>query len=589
MIENASDAVESSKSPSWRRRNLVIAAGMIAGLAIVFVVAVVVFLFVDPFGWNLFGRRQAENAARAIPADMAFYASLNMRNMNCEDLNPIVWAFSEELKAEGTCAVDELFEYFDDYLEETAGMTFNQDVKPWIGEAIAIGLDDLDFSMDGDFRDIRLVLAVEARGPKAADDFLVRLMAAITEKTGEQFVEETYQDRTLYYVEDSIEGTEPFVFTLSGDMLLFGIGKNTIEAAIDAQQGESLADVAGFQETIQLLPSGRILTFYIDFEGYLEMMSGLLGGMFGLDPTSFYDENLGAMPAAAAGISIVDEGIQVDTAYKMDVENLSEEMRSVYEMAQKQPRTASLMPEGTVIYFVNQRLDMVWANLRQTIIEGSIGTDFDESMDMAQLSLGFNPDKDLFPNLDGEWALGVLPSSEGVLVDELDATLGFAFVLETSDPDAIKGVVEEFSLRIEQQGMGEVESEQIDEATLYQLVDMFTGQSLVSYGVVEDHLIIGSSMDTLAELFTDRPSLSQSRQYKDVVRAFPRDTDPVLYVDIQGLVATLRENMSSTERELFDQDVGRIWKPITCFAIESGPLRGDTMKATMILFIDTER
>ena len=49
MIENAPDTAEARKSPSWRRRNLVIAAGMIAGLAIMFVVAV--FCIVS---WSVF-------------------------------------------------------------------------------------------------------------------------------------------------------------------------------------------------------------------------------------------------------------------------------------------------------------------------------------------------------------------------------------------------------------------------------------------------------------------------------------------------------------------------------------------------------
>jgi hypothetical protein len=114
MIKKAPETSEAPRSSNQRKRNLVVVAGVVTGLAIVFVVAVVILLFIDPFGWNLFGRRQAEKAARAIPIDVAFYASLNMRNVTCDELNPIVWAFSEELKVQGKCAVDELFEYFDD-------------------------------------------------------------------------------------------------------------------------------------------------------------------------------------------------------------------------------------------------------------------------------------------------------------------------------------------------------------------------------------------------------------------------------------------------------------------------------------------
>ena len=97
---------EEPTSPD-RTRTFMIAAGVTAGL----VIALVALLLIDPFGWDVFGLKRAEVAAQAIPTDVAIYLSLDLGNIICEDLNPIVWAFSDEFKEEGKCAIDELFKW----------------------------------------------------------------------------------------------------------------------------------------------------------------------------------------------------------------------------------------------------------------------------------------------------------------------------------------------------------------------------------------------------------------------------------------------------------------------------------------------
>ncbi len=104
---------EEPTSPN-RRRNLLIAAGVAAGL----VIALLALLVIDPFGWNIFGPKRVEIAAQAIPTDVAIYLGFDLGNITCEDLNPIVWAFSNELKDEGKCAIDELFISLDEGMQE---------------------------------------------------------------------------------------------------------------------------------------------------------------------------------------------------------------------------------------------------------------------------------------------------------------------------------------------------------------------------------------------------------------------------------------------------------------------------------------
>ena len=62
----------------------------------------------------------------------------------------------------------------------------------------------------------------------------------------------------------------------------------------------------------------------------------------------------------------------------------------------------------------------------------------------------------------------------------------------------------------------------------------------------------------------------------------------MVYVDIQGFIANIRETMSPDEREYFDDDVGSQLTPFTFFAAGTMPPRNDLIRATMILFIETD-
>jgi hypothetical protein len=239
------------------------------------------------------------------------------------------------------------------------------------------------------------------------------------------------------------------------------------------------------------------------------------------------------------------------------------------------------------LHFYSYHLDLVWQNMIDTI-SAMEGADFVESMEMFELTFGFDIGDDLFAKLDGEWAFAMMPSSAGFLSEFLEVPIGFSILAETSDPHGLLEVSEAFYTNAELQGLGEVEKSQDERGTYYDLIDMFSGTAIFTYGVVDDLFVIGSSKDMLDDIFTDRRSLSESDRYQRVWKSFPSDIAPMVYVDIQGFVANIRETMSPDEREYFDDEVGSSLKPFTFFAAGTMLPRNGLMRATMILFIETE-
>jgi hypothetical protein len=216
------------------------------------------------------------------------------------------------------------------------------------------------------------------------------------------------------------------------------------------------------------------------------------------------------------------------------------------------------------------------------------GTDYEEAMEMFELSFGFNPSLDLFPRLDGEWGFGLIPSSKGILAEEGDIPFGFVLLSETSDVEGLHTVCDDFSMNAELQGMGQVDTREDQAAVYYEMVDMFSGSTIVAYGAGSEYFFIGSSAETVQDLFSNRASLSESVTYRNVWKSFPRDMTPLLYIDVDGIIANLREYMSAAERVSFDEDLEGFWNKINFLALGGMPMEKDMMQATFILFIETD-
>jgi hypothetical protein len=578
---------EEDAASKSRRRNFAFISGAIAGV-VTLLIALCVFLYIDPFGWNFLGLRRAEAAAEAIPLDAALYLSLDLGNITCEALNPIVWAFSEEWEGEGKCAVDELIKEVDESMAEAWGLTFSDDVRPWIGESIALGWSDFVMDSYGSVKDVEMVIAVEVRKPDAADEFLLALLEAISEETGEQIIEADYQNETISYV-DTVTDLEQYAFSRSGNMLLFSLGKGNIEAAIDAQEGESLADSTAFQDTLAKLPSGRMLTVYLDSSQIIGAFSGILNSLGQRDAFEVLAEAFGPAHYEAGGLYVVDDGIRADMAFVFDPETLTEEMLTAYEYVGKQPQTDSLLPEDTLVYRVgsgiHRSVDGLQENLRR--MEGA--GELTAPLLFFEMTYGFHPIADFLAKLDGEWAFGILPSSRGIWAEELDFPMGFVFLAGTSDPTRLLDVSESIASLLEEYEVGHVKEVFNEKTTLYELVDMIDGDTvLFTYGVGEGYFLVGSTAHTLNELFTGGRSLADSERYIQVWEAFPKGMTPVMYVDVQGLTTFIQQNLPANLQPPFEGDAEQYLHPVTTFAVAGSPIEDGVSKAALILFIETE-
>ena len=299
--------------------------------------------------------------------------------------------------------------------------------------------------------------------------------------------EEEYQGVNITALGDQV------AFARSERLVIFGANAASVQAAIDAQKTGSLSGQPAYKDLAKQLPGDRALTVYVNGSQFQDALKELAGSSFGNLSGSI---SFGSWREAVVSLSIVDAGVQLDTVYAYDTASMSEEQKALLESSGADPRTDDLFPEGTLFFLKGQRLDLVWKAYRQVLGESLGSTDFDEAMNMFAQQYGFNPDSDLFPYLNGEWALGLMPSSEGLLAKSANVNLGFAFLAETNNPAALRTTMDSLHPRLEEQGavINETESGGIK---FTQLEDQSSVGTLAAYCVSDRYLALGSSSKSL--------------------------------------------------------------------------------------------
>lgn len=572
-------------SESNDRQRMIVGLGVLAGIVLVIIVAVVILLFVDPFGWDLLGTAGKDAAVEAVPTDSLMYLHLDLGSLKDENLEAIVRALSPEPLEEDMTFFDQQMERLDEILTEELNMTYSEDIQPWIGNDFGLSVSDLMSGLSGGSEEESILVVVGISDEKAADEFLEQLVAELETRSGGTVQDESYENQTIYYIENGI--IDKLAICHSGNHMLIGGTVKAIQNGIDAQNGESLADLEGYQDGVGALPDDTMLTMYLDMAKYQENLTPLLSSMYGSGMTELVSESSSAASVVAMGVSAVDVGVKVDYAIIADPE-LQAEMPEGY--FNDDPKTASLAPEDTILYFTS---GIAVDNLEQTKesllgLLSSQGGDAEEALMMFAMAFGFDPIEDLLGNLNGELAVMLLPSSEGVLAESMEIPLGFAILAETDNSSALLDVADKLSTALEKQGMGVAEVSEQDFGTIYDLVDMYYGDLIVTYGVSEDHLMIGSSSGVLEEVFSGGLSLADSEGYQEVWDAFSRGMAPVMYVNIEGLIGQIRESMEPWERETFDEEVGEIVESLRFLAAAASPMDDNIARATFILFMEME-
>lgn len=576
MTENGSTSTP-GRNRLWV--GLLIGLAALATLALIAVVAVVAL---DPFNLHLWDRLTGryDAAMTAMPPDTVIYSGLNLANATGERFDRLAAPWLEQ--AESAEPVEDFLDQLDEGMMEELGVSYRQDIEPWLGQYLGFGFREFELDEFGFPESIEWILAAETRDRRASDDFLDKLGERWSRRAGRVSQQEEYRGVALV-TWASDEPMETLSYGRSGSMVIFASGPEAAKQAVDALKGESMADLESYRMLLPELPRERAMTF-VAAPDYLERFYDQLGGVYsqmGIGPTTFQLDYLSGL---AATLSLVDAGLQMEAFVAYDLERLPEMQRQIVMQSGTESRLLGQFPADTLLFFGSRDLSLTWQAFEEGMAAQAAAADFEESMDLFVQQFGIDPSQDLFPYLTGEWGFGLLSKQGPVDPSMGELPLTVAFLSETSDEAAIEQFLGQASGLLETMLFMSSDRSSRNGRTFYEVVDPFGEGVAAAYGVGSGYLYIGSSSQVIEQVLDAGPSLAESERYRAALEAFPPEMIPVLYLDLEGLLDAFSGPTLGASTAEFDEAL-RFMRPIKRIVAAGAPIEHGLVHSTMIVFI----
>jgi hypothetical protein len=572
---------------------LVILIGVLA-----FCLIAVAFLAIDPFRWNVVGNLKmlvglgGDPVIESIPANSKMYIGIDLLNAQPEKLDRIVRPFTEAAGST-TKNTNAAIQDMDKQLKDATGITYTDDVMPWIGKSAGLSIQELQMNADGMPQKMEMVFAVQSRDNNKADAFLKKLKSSIETEGDQKLSETSYANVTIYSLKSEVSSdfTAGVAFARSGDVVLVSLTDTSIKAAIDAQKGNSLGKDKAYLALIDKLPKDRLMTMYVAPQQFMEMYFSLLkanptyGAAFSEQTLQLMREQFQKIEGEAISWSIVDAGLQMDAFASYVPDKLTAADKAAFSQLKTPLKTVEMLPENTLFFAGAQTTNEAWKTIRDQIVKmGTISqSEYDESMAQFEKQFQVNPDKDLIPYLGGEMMLAVVPSSQG-LFQQLKVNLGMVIAVGSTDPAKVTAAVDKFATAMPALIGQPLDHKEATGVTYYKMVDPSSKTEMLAMGVGKPYLLIGTSGDVLENLFSGKSSLARSARYQAAVKTLPSGAVPSFYADVEGLLGTIRETMPKASLESFNKTT-QAFKPMTMMVAGNSMVNDNLMKMTMVIFI----
>jgi hypothetical protein len=196
--------------------------------------------------------------------------------------------------------------------ESGSKMSFEDDIEPWLGEKAGVFFERYDGE---DFTGVGAVVQTTDTG--AASDFVDKL----AQESDSPMTQGSYEGSD--YTTDTSDGTSVGVV---GDFLVVGQDKQTFEAAVDASNGDSLADESKYSDTVSGAPDDSVADAYVDIGALINSAGDEVDQQL-LDTYKSLGYNLSdstALASLVAGSDQVEIDVSTDVGGGIDAAGLTD-------------------------------------------------------------------------------------------------------------------------------------------------------------------------------------------------------------------------------------------------------------------------
>ena len=335
-----------------------------------------------------------------------------------------------------------------DRVESDTGIDFMEEVYPWLGPEIGVGVVDVVGSavaIDAGGA-LLVVVLVGTTDPALAQKFLEDWVAYQEREEGLSFDTETYRELTVITESSGLQHyavSDPYlVFSTDPDLL-----RDTIDRILDGGGGESLYTSSGFKEVRQTLPNERFLSGYADVENIWKDIRRQFGAQIPDQMRQRLEEVVPDWTAVAG--SFLNNGMRLELSAPAGQEE--QEMT----LGPTSLAAAKLLPSDALAFLsFKVRPDM--APVRDELSGQKIAdlgpdfssalpllldTEFDQQSSLEELldillvrfsdTVGLDLEQDLLDWMTGEFSFALLPTDfKAVSEDPASAAINVAGILQ---------------------------------------------------------------------------------------------------------------------------------------------------------------
>ena len=591
-------SIEPPSPPIMKKRYTIqwVLGGCI-GIPLVILLLLVALALIDPFKLHLWGRLNGryDAAAEVMPANTGLYLGINIGNMLLTHADRVITPFTtaeqagEAFLASGYLSAPpnparglqaDIFGDLFQQLEEETGMKIPEDFNPWVGQYAGIGMLGFDAYSVSSVPQGE-ILAIEVRNLRRADAFLKTLLENMKEIQNIDYNQQTYKDIVIY--NQRLGNSPSFSYCRSGRMLLIASDVDILKSAIDRQNGQALTAQKEYTKLIGSRSRDWSASLYLSpdvLEG-ATAPEALGISSLALPLISLYPElNWSGLLVNA---SAVKQGARVDLYMGFDAStqasSMAQDLQAAYSPASQ---VLQMLPQDTVMYLASPRFDLLTQSLLDTALNDE--TEQADFYDEINQVLGFSIQDDLIEYLNGEWALYVVPSSHGLLPEQMEMNLAINLLAQT-DPG--------FDIQRITDGLGNLgpfngftlNSQQREGITYYEISVLEETEPVFAFGATNDYFTLGTDLDSLQLSTSSETSLLGASSYQKAVDSLTLGVPPTIYLDLENLFANIREGMPVNQRESFNESVSGI-EPISIIAAASQMLGDDVVHTSIAIVLE---
>ncbi|MDY6936388.1 MAG: DUF3352 domain-containing protein [Cyanobacteriota bacterium] len=430
---------------------------------------------------------------------------------------------------EAQAAVKQGIENFEQDLQTETNLNYETDLKPWIGDVMLAFLPPAaaEEAAEATVESEPLVVVGIKDKVKA-----LAFSQKMKEEGGESVSEIDYQGVTI----SEIAQPNRTIYTaVLEDYVAIAFNLETLQQAIDTSKGQpSFASQPG---AAQMLREGvdvenALARFYvIDYPAFMAQLLQQSGSE-ALPAQSL--EQLEQVESLIVGLGSDALGLRLKASVEVDPAAPQPELSA----ASGEP--IAQFPADTIAFANGQGLNQVWTQLVEQSAEDPQTKQVVDQVRQSMSQVQLDPDR-VFGWMDGEFALGLIPSREGIL-----ANVGFggAFTIETSDRAAAEETLEQVGKVLQESipvpvdiSQKEVKGTQMTQWSVPQVVP----GPIVGYGWLDDNSLLLALGGPIADVMLPTPAtpLDASENFTSSTQALPQPNVGYFYTNFEQISTLL--------------------------------------------------